>query len=183
MQRFSIAVLNEALAVTLLVLPTFAQNHEAPSNEELILRADKHRDETLLRGLSMVRIGFASGGKDLTEDDSRKLIFRILTRYRLPVEWTPTAESYKFGIPTLFFHADVTRAVCPGGPRVAHTVAHLELFDEVRLTRDPNIVWHLPVWSIEEYADFDPLTDRAEMVDALEKLVKQLCLSYLSANR
>jgi hypothetical protein len=183
MARFFIVMLNEALAVTLLVVPTFAQSHEAPSNEELILRADKRRDETLLRGLSKLRIGFASFSRDLTEDDSRKLIFRILARYKLPVEWTPTADTYKFDIPTLVFFPDVTRGACPAGPRVARTVVHLDLWAEVRLTRDTNIVWHLPVWSIEENADFDPLTDRAAMVDALEKLAKQFCLSYLSANR
>jgi hypothetical protein len=158
--------------------------------EEQIANADKQRDVHVLRGLPKIRIGQVlingTGGivNTVSESECRKLLFDSLTRYNVPVEWTPQSSTgYTAVVPTLFLSNYSTKGGCTNGCVVIHSLFRLELLETVTLSRPTPVKQNLPVWTIEEEVDFDPGANRDGTIEVLKKLIEKFALSYLAANR
>lgn len=173
--------LQQAVAFLISCLPIFGQAPKPPSSAEVIAESDKRREAAVLRGLQKFRISPAAQESiGLTEDQERKLVAGILSRYNLSVDSTSTAV--KAGVPVITVSMDTNRYQ-RGSTVIFDVEIHLQLFEPVTPQRDKPVEWPLQIWTDVEGLTFDDVIDKQAVLQAMTTLIERFCLSYLSANR
>lgn len=173
--------LQQAVACLIFGLSALGQATNPSSSAERIAEGDKRRDVAVLRGLQKFRISpNAQEELGLTEDQERKLIAGILSRYNLSVDSTTSAV--KPGIPVIMVLVDTNRHQ-NGAMVIWDLDIHLDLVEPVILQREKPVEWSLTVWTEVQGLTFDGVINKEEAVRAMTTLIEHFCLSYLSANR
>jgi hypothetical protein len=172
--------------IFVLTIITLSNAAEAPKRQtvgEQLPSAVREFDAKPLRGLSTLKIGSVRSTKSLSEDEARKVVFDTLRSHNVPVEWTPTTSSYSEDAPTLWLLTSISREGCAKKGGAVHSSFRLTLHENIVLAHAKLVESNLPVWSVQEDADFEPEANKDEMVSVLKKLTERFSLSYLAANR
>jgi hypothetical protein len=136
----------------------------------------------VLKGLPKVQIG-AVGIDDafkISSQEGRKVILEVLLRYNIPVHSDTSSVATTLPFLTLIANLVKTKEVHPLSSRILNF--RMELWEHVKLVRDPGNDLYAPVWSREDGL-IGAAIDREEVISTIRSLAEQFCLSYLSANR
>jgi len=172
-------ILRAILLLTIITLSNAAEAPKRPTVGKQLPSVGKEYDIRLLRGLSTLKIGYVRSTKGLSEDEARKVVFNTLRRHNVPVEWTPTTTSYSEDAPTLWLLTSISRDGKTNDGGAVHISFRLALYETQVSTVESN----LPVWIVEEDADFEPESNKNEMISVLKRLSEKFSISYLAANR
>ncbi|MEO5923322.1 MAG: hypothetical protein ABIR70_05790 [Bryobacteraceae bacterium] len=154
-------------------------------NKQIVAAGEKYRDTIVLHAVPKLRIGIVgiSSLLPLVPDDVRRAMFTTLSRYNLPVEWTPSTDSVKADIPTLFVIVNVTTTTFSNGTRFNSAHISLELREKLKLQRDKIVEYTVPVWSEDKEVHGVGDIDATAVSASINQLIEQFCLSYLASNR
>jgi hypothetical protein len=174
-------LLRPMLVLTIITVSNAAETPKRQTVGEQLPSVGKEFDIRLLRGLFTLKIGSVRSTKSLSEDEARKVVFHTLRSRKVPVEWTPTSASYSEDAPTLWLLTSRQGSRNDGG--AVHISFRLALYENVVLTQVSTVESNLPVWIVEEDADFELEATKDEMINVLKKLTEKFSVSYLAANR
>src|ERR1051325_2879807 len=124
-----------SIAVVGFLLTASAQTQSSrPSNEEVIAKSEKDLDAKLLKNLPKIHVGFVSlENTGENNNEMRKVVFDILSRYNLPAEWTPTAHGFTVDVPTIVIAVTSSTTRWGNGATLNRATVRLELWDKLKL--------------------------------------------------
>jgi len=165
-------------ALIIIALPGFSQaGKQARDDENQALQ--NQRESAVLRDMPPVTIGDGLNDSALDENSFRKAVYDTLSRYKIPVKWTPKPAPHTEA-PSLFAIQQVERS----DKGSSSTVMTLQLVDLVSLPRkDGNRPILVVVWDAVDGDIFSPRQEKEAMLKLVNRLVEKFCLAYLAANR